>query len=118
MLRACRFAPLALILACTPSPAARRPEVLLGNPVLDARAALARGDTTLLAIQLDSLSLPGLEGTGLEPAGEAEIRVFSRGSLGLSNDRWLAQRDSLTTYAAAYNRLIFEGRGAVPRPPS
>lgn len=92
------------------APAASAPPRLLGNPVLDARAALASGDSTFLAIDRSPVTLPGLEGTGIAPDSLSQYRLFSRRSLGLDTRSWDAQRDSLTTYAAAYNRLVFEAR--------
>jgi hypothetical protein len=100
-----------LLAACNSrGPAASAPPRLLSNPVLDARAALARGDSTFLAIDRAPVTLPGLEGTGISADSLSQYRLFSRRSLGLDTQSWIAQRDSLTTYAAAYNRLIFEAR--------
>ncbi len=45
--------------ACTPAPEDGQPDKLLGNPVVEARAALASGDSTLLAIFDARLEFPG-----------------------------------------------------------
>jgi hypothetical protein len=98
------------LLACAPQPSPR-PNRLLGNPITDARTAIAKGDLTYLGVLRDSLTVPGLEGTDARIPPSASLRVFSQRSLGVTGREWLAQRDSLTTYAAAYNLLMFEARG-------
>ena len=95
--------------ACTSGPEARPPAERLVNPVVDARAALASGDSSLLAIQDGGLEFPGTDSTFVENS-ERRHRMFSRRTLGLSANGWAAQRDSLRVYAAAYNHLVLEAR--------
>jgi hypothetical protein len=106
------------LLACSAVPLRHPPSRRLGNPVLDARAALAAGDSTFLAVARDTLLLPGLEGTGIRAADEDGFRMFSRRSLALDAESYAALADSLTTYAAAYNRLVYEARLGRERPGS
>lgn len=101
--------------ACAAEPDVRPPAKLLGNPVLDARAALAAGDSTFLGLLDPELVMPGLEGMAVSAEAEPTVRVFSKRSLGLSSEGWRAQRDSLRVYTAAYNRLIAEARQATAR---
>src|SRR5258705_12138129 len=96
-------------ISCSSGSRDTAPAKRLGNPVLDARVALSSGDSTLLAVGNESV-LPGIEGTGLSATEEPQVRLFSRRSLNVSASAWLAQRDSLTVYAAAYNRVISEAR--------
>jgi hypothetical protein len=63
-----------------------------------------------LAIDRSPITLPGLEGTGVTADSLAAYRLFSRRSLGLDQVSWEAQRDSLTAYASAFNRLIYEAK--------
>jgi hypothetical protein len=97
--------------ACVSGREALPPLKPLGNPVVDARAALTSGDSTLLAIQDDVLEFPGTDSTFVKGA-ERRHRIFSRRTLGLSAEGWTAQRDSLRVYAAAYNHLVLEARGS------
>ncbi|MEJ7811838.1 MAG: hypothetical protein WKG32_15610 [Gemmatimonadaceae bacterium] len=103
------------IVACSPKDTAAPPVARLGNPVLDARAALAAGDSTYLGLLDPELVLPGLDSAEARREGTATVRAFSRRSLALAPAAWLAQRDSLRVYAAAYNRLILEARRASGR---
>ena len=96
--------------ACVSGPEAVPPAERLGNPVVDARAALASGDSSLLAIQDRQVEFPGTDSTFVE-AAERRHRLFSRRTLGLSADGWTAHRDSLRVYAAVYNHLVLEARG-------
>ena len=105
--------PLLAAIACAQDrPAAGVPLARLGNPVIDARAALAGGDSSYIALMDPDLIVLGV--TTADPAAEqsATVRAFSRRSLGLTSDAWLAQRDSLRVYTAAYNRLVAEARRA------
>lgn len=96
--------------ACVARQEAHPPAQLLGNPVLDARTALAGGDSSFLGLVESDLELPGLKGSSVRPSDERSVRAFSARSLGLSTSGWEAQRDSLRVYAAAYNQLILEAR--------
>ena len=98
------------LLACAADSAPVPPAQLLGNPVLDARAALAGGDSTFLGLLDPELQLPGVDSASAPIGRERSVRVFSRASLGLAPRQWEAQRDSLRVYAAAYNQLILEAR--------
>jgi hypothetical protein len=97
--------------ACARQPAPPPPAKLLGNPVLDARAALAAGDSTFLGLLDPDLRLPGLDAIPAALEGERVVRVFSQRSLGLGTGAWAAQRDSLRVYAAVYNLIVREARG-------
>ena len=100
------------LLACAVEPVPNPPAQLLGNPVLDARVALASGDSTFLGLLDPDLQLPGLDSTQVAFERERGVRVFSQRSLGLPTGAWEAQRDSLRVYAAAYNQLVLEARQA------
>ena len=105
-----------VILAVTgcAAPRPNSPSQLLGNPVLDARRALANGDSMFVGILDGDIRLPGTSATADAERGRG-VRTFSRRSLGLSADGWIAQRDSLSVYAAAYNTLVQEARDSAAR---
>jgi hypothetical protein len=98
---------LAVAVACGPVTGSRTPAQVLGNPIDDARAALARGDSLLLALEDASLEFPGMP-EEFSPDSEKGYRMISARSLVVSRSEWAAQRDSLRVYAAAYNRLVSE----------
>lgn len=100
--------------SCTQPPAPAIPPRLLGNPVTDALAALARGDSTYLAIDAREVFLPGLELSASSADSLPTFRLFSQRSLGVSSRAWRAQRDSLTVYAAAYNAIVHKAATAPP----
>ena len=102
----------AVLIACAAEPMPNPPSRLLGNPVLDARAALASGDSTFLGLLDPDLQLPGLDRARIDEERDRGLRVLSQRSLGLPARAWQAQRDSLRVYAAAYNQLILEARQA------
>lgn len=109
-MRTCLIIPLLAAFACAaPPPDARVPAVTLGDPASDAQAALARGDSAYLGVVDPELTLPGMTFT-MDELGDERVRVFSRASIGGSTAKWAAQRDSLTAYAAAYNRVVLEAR--------
>jgi hypothetical protein len=56
---------LMLISACAPDPAAGVPLVHLGNPVVDARAALAAGDSSYIGLLDPNLTVLGVRTTGV-----------------------------------------------------
>ncbi len=108
---------LVAVTACASGPEALPPAQRLGNPVDEARTALARGDSTLLAVGDAPVEFPGTP-EGFVSDAEPGYRMISAQSLGLSEREWVAQRDSLRVYAAAYNRLVLEARqGPVPAAP-
>lgn len=99
----------AVSVACGPVPESRTPAQALGNPIDDARAALARGDSSLIALGHASLEFPGMP-EEFSPDSEHGYRMISSSSLVVSESEWESQRDSLRVYAAAYNRLVSEVR--------
>ena len=99
--------------ACASGPEPLPPAQRLGNPGDEARAALARGDSTLLAVGDAPVEFPGTP-EGFASETEPRYRMISEQSLGLSAPQWAAQRDSLRVYAAAYNRLVWEARAGTP----
>jgi hypothetical protein len=114
MLRESAIVGIAICLTSCAVPKPNQPSQFLGNPVVDARRALAKGDSVFLGILDDQLRMPGTTAT-VDSESVRTIRTFSRRSLGLSAEGWSAQRDSLTVYAAAYNTLIQEARDAASR---
>ena len=96
------------------APRPNPPSQLLGNPVVDARRSLANGDSMFVGILDEDLRLPGTSAT-TDAERDRGVRTFSRRSLGLSADGWIAQRDSLSVYAAAYNTLVQEARDSGAR---
>lgn len=114
MLRLSTTFGIALGVAACATPRPNQPSRLLGNPVTDARHALAAGDSMFIGILDDEIRLPGTTAS-IDGERDRGIRTFSRRSLGLSADGWAAQRDSLSVYAAAYNTLVQEARDSAAR---
>jgi len=92
-----------------PSTAAWSPPLV--DPIQAASAALARGDSTFLAVALnDSLQFPGLTQAVSQGAAQESMRMYSPASTGLKGARWEAFVPRVVPYAAAYNAVVQAAR--------
>jgi hypothetical protein len=79
----------------------------LVDPIQAASAALARGDSSFVAVAVDdSLRFPGITAAVGDGAVHESIRVYSPRSTGLTGARWAAFVPRVVPYAAAYNAVV------------
>jgi hypothetical protein len=79
----------------------------LVDPIAAAGAALARGDSTFLAVAIDdSLRFPGITAVVSDGAAHESVRLYSPASTGLTGARWAAFVPRVLPYAAAYNAVV------------
>ena len=79
----------------------------LVDPIQAASAALARGDSTFLAVAIDdSLQFPGITLAARDDARQESVRLYSPQSTGLAGARWAAFVPRVVPYAAAYNAVV------------
>ncbi len=76
---------------------------MLSDAVQAASTALARGDSTYVAIAIDdSVHVPGVRADDVQPV----VRLFSPRSTGLRGAQWDALVPRVVPYAAAYNAVV------------
>jgi hypothetical protein len=79
----------------------------LVDPVQAATAALARGDSSFVAVALgESLRFPGLTQAVSDGASQERFRLYSSASTGLNGEGWEVFVTKAIPYAAAYNAVI------------
>lgn len=82
---------------------------MLGDPIADARAALARGDAVYVVVANDRRQIvPGVSARGLSAGSLDQYRMYSQQSTGLTAHQWQQFETELMAYAGAYNAVVHE----------